>query len=74
MCKFCKQRAVNAFVNLDLFHSYHNYFLQNYAIKSMKCQHITYLESIQTSIIGRKLGKSIANRYILEHNRLKSAS
>ena len=29
MCKFCKQRAANAFVNLDLFHSYHDYFMQN---------------------------------------------
>ena len=57
MCKFCKQRAANAFVNLDLFHSYHDYFLQNYTVKSMKCQHNPYLESIKTSIIGRKLGK-----------------
>ena len=39
MCKFCKQRAANAFVNLDLFHSFHDYFLQDHAIKSMKCQH-----------------------------------
>ena len=44
MCKFCKQRAANAFVNLDLFHSYHDYFLQNYTIK---CQHNQYLESIK---------------------------
>ena len=50
MHKFCKQRAANAFVNLDLFRSYHDYFLQNYRIK---CQHNPYLESI----IGRKLGK-----------------
>ena len=57
MCKFCKQRAANAFVNLDLFHSHHDYFLQNYTIKGMKCQHNPYLESIKTSIIGRKLGK-----------------
>ena len=55
MCKFCKQRAANAFVNLS--HSYHDYFLQNYTIKSMKCQNNPYLESIKTSIIGRKLGK-----------------
>ena len=54
MCKFCKQRAANVFVNLDLFHSYHNHFLQNYTIK---CQDNPYLESIKTSIIGRKLGK-----------------
>ena len=52
--QICKQRAANAFVNLDLFHSYHDYFLQNYTIK---CQHNPYLESIKTSIIGRKLGK-----------------
>ena len=57
MCKFCKQRATNTFVNLDLFHSYHDYFLQNYTIKSMKCQHNPCQESIKTSIIGRKLGK-----------------
>ena len=57
MCKFCKQRAANAFVNLDLFHFYHDYFLQNYTIKSMKYQHNPYLESIKTSIIGIKLGK-----------------
>ena len=31
--QICKQRAANAFVNLDLFHSYHDYFLQNYTIK-----------------------------------------
>ena len=43
MCKLCKQRAANAFVNPDLFHSYHDYFLQNYTIKSMKCQHNPYL-------------------------------
>ena len=55
--QICKQRAANAFVNLDLFHSYHDHFLQNYTIKSMKCQHNPYLESIKTSIIGRKLGK-----------------
>ena len=56
---FCKQRAANAFVNLNLnqFHSYHDYFLQNYTIKSLKCQHNPYLESIKTSTIGRKLGK-----------------
>ena len=42
MCKFCKQRAANAFVNLDLFYSHHGYFLQN----CMKCQHSPYLESI----------------------------
>ena len=54
MCKFCKQRAANVFVNLDLFHSYHNHFLQNYTIK---CQDNPYLESVRTSIIGRKLGK-----------------
>ena len=35
-----------------------DYFLQNYTIKSMKCQHNPYLESIKTSIIGRKLGNS----------------
>ena len=57
MFKFCKQRAANAFVNLDLFHSYHDYFLQNYTIKSIKCQNNPYLESIKTSIIGKKLGK-----------------
>ena len=57
MCKFCKQRAANAFVNLDLFYSYHDYFLQNYTIKNIKCQHNPYLESIKTSIIGGKLGK-----------------
>ena len=57
MCKFCKQTAANALVNLDLFHYYHDSFLQNYTIKSMKCQHNPYLECIQTSIIGRKLGK-----------------
>ena len=57
MCKLYKQREADAFVNLDLFHSYHDYFLQNYTIKSMKCQHNPYLESIKTSILARKLGK-----------------
>ena len=33
MCNFCKQRGANAFVNLYLFHSYHDYFVQNYTIK-----------------------------------------
>ena len=38
----------------------------------MNCQHNAYLESIQTSIIGRKLGKCQKdNRQILEHNRLR---
>ena len=55
MCKFCKQRAANAFVNLDLFHSYHDYFLQNYIVKSMKCQHNPYLESIKTSHNRQKI-------------------
>ena len=32
MCKFCKQRAANAFINLNLFHSYQGYFLQNYTM------------------------------------------
>ena len=63
MCKFFKQRAANAFVNPDLFHSYHDYFLQNYTIKSIKCQHNPYLGSIKTSIMGKKLGK-FQNAYI----------
>ena len=44
MCQFC------TFVILDLFHSYNDYFLQNNAIKHMKCQHNLYLKSIKTSI------------------------
>ena len=62
MCKFCKQRTANTFVNLDLFYSYHDCFLQNYTIKSMKCQHNPYLESIRTRIIAenyREIPKSI---------------
>ena len=75
MCRFCKKRAANAFVNLDLFHSYHDYFLQNYTVKSMKCQHNPYLESIKTSIIGRKIGKFQKAQYVnLEHNRLESTN
>ena len=45
------------FVILDLFHSYHDYFLQNCTIKIMKCQHNPYLDSIKTSMVDRKLGK-----------------
>ena len=38
----------------------------------MNCQHNAYLESIKTSIIGKKLGKCQKhNRQILEHNRLR---
>ena len=38
----------------------------------MNCQHNAYLESIKTSIIGRKLGNAKKhNRQILEHNRLR---
>ena len=57
MCKFCKQRAANAFVNIDLFHSYHDYIFYKITQLSMKCQHNPYLEDIKNSIIGRKLGK-----------------
>ena len=66
MRKFCKQRVANGFVNLDLFHSYHDYCLQNYTIKSMKCQHNPYLESIKTSIIRQKIReipKSIIGKF-----------
>ena len=65
MCKFCKQRAANAFVNLDLFHSYHDYFLQNYTIKRMKCQHNPYLESIKKHNRQkiRKIPKSIIGKF-----------